>query len=82
MYKYDEQKKHIFTDKGQREFLKVRDRVDYLLKTAGDFRKIEAAGYTWEGLSYIARLEELGEIIQIYTPSTVLQHRIYIKGIK
>jgi len=41
-YNYATEKPKIFTEKGQREFLKVRDHVKYLLNKAGAFRMKEA----------------------------------------
>lgn len=45
MYDYAKEKKELFSDEGQRMFLKVRDKANSLLKTAGAFRSQEA----WSG---------------------------------
>lgn len=37
MYKYKEQRNRIFTDEGQKDFLKLRDRVNKLLDISGAF---------------------------------------------
>jgi hypothetical protein len=37
IYSYEEQKKELFTDEGQKLFLKIRDRAHNLLKISGVF---------------------------------------------
>lgn len=68
-YNYERQKKELFTDEGQRMFLKIRDRVHALLKKAGAFRQQEAisgsGGDSWTMIACIDRLVELGEIEEI-----------------
>ena len=68
-YNYQEQRETVFTDEGQRRFLKVRDSVDKMLKHSGAARSgeiiHEVCGDLWELLACIDRLVELGEIREI-----------------
>ena len=81
MYIYTEQKEILFTDVGQRGFLKVRDNVRNLLEIAGAFE----AGKAWEGISESSwflltcmdRLVELREIKELTPPDTCFQYKIY-----
>lgn len=52
------------TDKGQRHFLKVRDKAKELLKIAGAFQaeKVMMSGSTDLTLASLDRMIELGEI--------------------
>lgn len=69
MYNYEEEKPYLFTDAGQRDFLKVRDNVKRILKIAGCARMQEAisgmCGSTWHHLAMVDRLVELGEIREL-----------------
>lgn len=66
-YSYAAQKSWLFTDEGQRLFLKVRDRAKVLAKTAGAFRglapcdEVSGFGDSWNMLACIDRLVEIGE---------------------
>ena len=83
MYNYEIEKPRIFTDEGQRTFLKVRDEVNRLLEIAGCF-KLENVflavnvcdSFMW--LAYLDRLVELGEIREIKR-ECMAQHKIYIR---
>lgn len=70
MYNYEEQKRAIFTDKGQRRFLKIRDHVDDVLDDAGAITMAKAmvplSGDTWEIMAHVDRLVELGNIYWVY----------------
>lgn len=84
MYNYQTEKKELFTDDGQRMFLKVRDKVQNLLKTAGAFRSGEAVagctGSSWTMLACIDRLVELGEIVEITPKNQVWgQNRVFVQ---
>jgi hypothetical protein len=84
MYNYQAERQYIFTDEGQRQFLRIRDRVGYLLKEAGAVRLEEAiskeSGSSWEIMSCVDRLVELREIVEL-TPSTVPgQYRVFVKA--
>lgn len=68
-YCYETEKPFLFTDEGQRLFLKVRDRVNQLIKEAGAFRQQEGvrgfSGSSWQMIACIDRLVELGEIEEL-----------------
>lgn len=80
MYNYSEQKKKLFTDEGQRLFLKVWARAQKLLDSAGAFRVTEllngVCGDSWLQLACIDRLVELEEI-QCVSSEGATQHHIY-----
>lgn len=42
MYNYQEQRPFVFTEEGQKTFLKIRDKVDALSKVAGAFTMMAA----------------------------------------
>lgn len=69
MYNYKEHRERIFTEEGQKEFLRVRDRVNELLLTS-KYIDIEQAiggitGSTWDNMAMVDRMVELGELIEI-----------------
>lgn len=83
-YIYEENIGHTYTDKGQRQFLRIRDRVHRLLREAGAVRMQEAmsgeAGDLWEIMACVDRLValgEIGEIDQARRPPG--QFRIFVK---
>lgn len=83
-YSYEAQKPQLFTDEGQRSFLKIRDHVKATLKIAGAIRCQEAmvgTGDSWTLLACIDRLVELKEIRRV-TPrdSVATQYEIYVAG--
>ncbi len=75
MYVYKQEKPLLFTEDGQVMFLKIRDRVRFLLKEAGAFTMESAikdcTGSTWSMLACVDRLVELGEIRELTTQGTV-----------
>ena len=81
-YNYDETKKDLYTDKGQRMFLEIRDNIRELLKISGAFMMdnatINVAGDSFLKLACIDRLIELNEIELIYNEGHT-QNRVYIK---
>lgn len=81
MYEYEKEKPTLFTDEGQRTFLKIRDHVQKTLKAAGAIRMEEAmdaaSGSNWTRLACVDRLVELGEIREIPQHSVAGQHRIF-----
>jgi hypothetical protein len=83
LYEYQEQKPKILTDKGQREFLRVRDRANRLLEEAGAFMMFSAlkdvAGDSWLMMAYIDRMVELGEIVEI-TSHVAGQNRVFVRA--
>jgi len=84
MYNYKEHRERVFTDEGQREFLKVRDHVQELLGRAGAVRMSEAmsvlTGDTWFILACVDRLVELGEIREITGEDIAGQHRVFVSA--
>lgn len=70
-YNCQTERAYIFTDEGQKMFLKIRDAAHDLLKIAGAFRQgelLHRAGIGGDSFSLIAcvdRLVELGEIVYI-----------------
>jgi hypothetical protein len=66
-YVYEAQKSWLFSDEGQREFLKVRDHVAKLIQLAGACTVGKAMsvmdGDSWERLACVDRLVELGEVV-------------------
>jgi len=83
-YNYEVEKQKIFTDVGQREFLKVRDRVKKLLDEAGAFMILAAlkdiSGEAWTMMAYVDRLVELGEIREITSANVAGQNRVFIRA--
>jgi len=90
MYNYEEQKKYVFTDEGQRQFLHIRDKIHNLLEEAGAFQMGKAtvlaptvgAAESWDLMACVDRLVELGEIREIMYSNNVQewnQERIFVK---
>jgi hypothetical protein len=82
MYNYQEIKPRLFSDEGQRLFLKVRDKVNGLLKVAGAFQMQEAiqgfTGSNWEMIACVDRMVELGEIMELLHKQEPLgQYRVF-----
>ena len=92
MYNYQQVKPLLFSDEGQRLFLKCRDRVKDLLKASGAVRMEEAiktlSGTSWTMLACLDRMVELGEIREIREREVLgpyndviegpAQHRIFV----
>ena len=83
MYEYKAERQKLFTDEGQRDFLKVRDNVKRLLAIAGAVRMQEAtnatAGDSWFRLACVDRLVELGELSELEpTASKAGQDRVFV----
>lgn len=66
MYDYQKERSGIFTDEGQRLFLRIRDRIYSLVQTSGacTIERVltSISGDTFQALACIDRLEEIGEI--------------------
>lgn len=81
MYRYEDHRAHIFTEQGQRDFLKVRDHVKGILEEAGAITMHKAiqplSGDTWRMMAHVDRLVELGEIKEVTKPGTAGQDRIF-----
>ena len=84
-YDYATEKSKLFTDEGQRTFLKVRDKAKKLLEDAGAVKSshlmcVSGANDAWEMLACMDRLVELGELREITGPDTWGQERVFLKG--
>lgn len=81
-YIYEEQKASVFTDEGQRMFLKIRDHVQKCLDIAGVVRMQEAmrvvTGDTWEIMACVDRLVEIGELKEMQIASCACQDRVFV----
>lgn len=85
MYQYKEQRAYIFTEKGQIEFLRIRDHVQDLLTRAGAVR-MDCATHppgrgssdSWDAIACVDRLVELKELREITPKDTIGQHRIFV----
>lgn len=82
VYRYEEIKPSLFTDEGQRKFLKVRDHVQKLTAQSGAVRMQEvlngAGGGTWELMACVDRLVELGELQELPIDAAAGQHRVFV----
>ena len=72
MYNYYHEKQDLFTDKGQRLFIAIRDNCKKLLALSGAFT-IEHAirgqvGDTWTMMACVDRMVELDEIVELEIP--------------
>lgn len=80
-YSYAALRPEVFTEKGQIEFLKVRDKAKDLLRASGAFTAESAfpTGDPWLHLACIERLVELGELVEVKNTSSGLgQHRLFV----
>ena len=83
MYNYEIEKNRLFTDEGQKYFLKVRENVFKLIAKAGAVRFSEAVeDISCPGNSFIMhaaidRMVELGEIEEV-TQNVVGQNEVYV----
>jgi hypothetical protein len=81
VYKYEDMKKELFTDEGQRRFLKVRDGVNGLLKKTGAFQlgfAIQFDCASWFTIACIDRMVEIGELREVGDESFT-QHKVFVK---
>lgn len=84
MYDYQTERPRVFTEEGQVMFLKIRDRAQSLLKTAGAARLGEiingCTGDSWQMLACVDRLVELGELRELTQGMDVArQDRVFVK---
>ena len=82
MYNYQTEKQRIFTEDGQEMFLKIRDKVQQLLKQSGAVMMQNAisgvTGDSWMMLACVDRLVELKEIKEITSGNIAGQHRVFV----
>lgn len=78
------QKPVLFTDEGQRKFLKIRDNVSELLKKSGAVTMGKAirgvTGDVWDSLACVDRMVELGEIREVHYGECAGQDRIFVSA--
>ena len=83
IYRYQDQRANLFTDDGQRLFLKFRDSVFRLIEKAGAVRMDKAmaglSGDSWLMLACADRMIELGDIAEISPPNSAGQHRVFVR---
>lgn len=68
MYSYETERPFIFTDEGQRAFLKIRDHINKVFAASGSItvgKALIGSGDSWQQLACIDRLIELGEVRRI-----------------
>lgn len=82
MYNYQIEKSKIFTEDGQKTFLKIREKVHHLLKQSGAVMMQnainEVTGDSWLHMACVDRLVELKEIREITKENVVGQHRVFV----
>ena len=85
-YDYEQEKEELFSDAGQRRFLRIRDNVQALLKKAGAFRMLEGiaadCGSSWALMACVDRMVELGEIREITGADTAGQDRVFVSNLR
>ena len=85
-YDYESEKEELFSDAGQRRFLRIRDNAQALLKKAGAFRMLEGiaadCGSSWALMACVDRMVELGEIREITGADTAGQDRVFVSNLR
>ena len=84
MYNYEKEKKKIFTEKGNKLMLAMRDKAKKLLDEAGAFKAhhafvVNGAEDCWTMLAVLDYLEELQEICKVWDQCSA-QDCIYVRG--
>lgn len=80
MYSYETETPALFTDHGQRKFLKIRDHVATLPPLFEMQEAIRGScGSNWEAMACVDRLVELGEIREVPTHDVPAQCRVFKK---
>jgi len=83
MYTYEETKEIVFLEENQKTFLKIRDKIEFLLSQSGaaSLEKIISgiSGDTWLFIACIDRLIELKEIKEIMQNNMFQQKRIFTR---
>lgn len=82
MYNYQEERRYVFSEEGQRMFLAIRDNIKTLIEQAGVVRMDRAigcvTGSTWQMMACVDRLVELEELREIPQENPPGQYRIFV----
>jgi hypothetical protein len=82
-YDYQKERPYVFTEAGQVQFLRIRDRMHELIVEAGAVRTDAIirgeTGSSWQTLACVDRVLELQEVIEVTGPDVMGQHRIFTK---
>ncbi len=83
-YEYDKEKLVLFTDEGQKIFLKARSKIFKMLDESGAFLLANAmyTGNPWLYIACIDRMVELGEIVEVTEKGCCSQDRAFVMGVK
>jgi anion-transporting ArsA/GET3 family ATPase len=85
MYNYQTEKTKIFMEDSQETFLKIRDKVQQLLKQSGAVMMQNAisgvTGDSWLHIACVDRLVELKEIKEITKDNVAGQHRVFVSAL-
>lgn len=83
-YDYAAERATVFTEEGQRTFLKIRDKSKRLIAEAGACTSgaliTDIGGDSWHMLACIDRLVELGELREITGACVAGQRRVFVGG--
>ena len=81
VYKYEEQKPEIYTDRGIDMLMRFLKAASKKFKTSGAFRydSISLSGDSWLHLAVVDYLVEIGDLKEIPTDGAT-QERIFVKG--
>ncbi len=84
-YNYKTEREQLFTEEGQRLFLKIRDQVNYHLKESGAIRADKAfkglAGDSFQFHACLDRMIELGELQLLSSDNVWSQYKVYTKEV-
>lgn len=80
-YEYTIERSKLFTEEGQKLFLRVRDNVQKHLSQSGAVSALKAlegiTGDSWQHIACLDRMVELGEIVCLSPNPVWAQHKIY-----
>lgn len=82
-YDYEAEKAKLWSDEGQRRFIKVRDVTLAMCATAGACRSGKVlekggSGDGWEVFACLDRMVELGELVEVTGPAVAGQDRVFV----
>ena len=80
-YNYEILKNVILTDQGQRRFLRVRDKIEKIMKKTGAFRMGYIVSFdtnSWFSLACVERMVEIGELSEV-GHFEFTQHRVFVE---